>query len=321
MNQEIYKNIIEKIKNSRTIAIFMHNSPDGDCIGSAVALEELCKKLGKRTDLIIQDKIPKKYSPIVGSNRVNKVITPHEGKMYDLAILVDCADSKRTVNNLRRYAKFLIVLDHHKVSKPFGDIYLYEPVAATGIIVYKIIKQFSELSPTICNAIYCTILCDTSNFSNRNIDSETHSVCADLLKHGADIDIINQIYQIKTKSFLMLLGSVLQDIEIDAQYGIVSLIIHRDSIKNANAFDHEASMIINYITNIEDCDISFLFIEGINNVRISGRSNTKPVRPILEHFGGGGHDNASGCAIDGKSINYAASEVLEYARNYLNSIK
>ena len=142
MSLDIRKLIVKKLsqKNVRTVAIAMHNSPDGDAIGSAVALEKSLLKLGKKVDIIMQNKISSSYAKIIGENRVNKLYTPHENKVYDVVILVDCADPDRTVDGICDMGRFLICIDHHYGCPAFGDLYLYERAASAGMIVYKIVK-------------------------------------------------------------------------------------------------------------------------------------------------------------------------------------
>lgn len=311
--------IIKKIKSARTIAIFMHDSPDGDCMGSAVALEETCKMLNKNVELIVQDRIPKRFSPIMGEKRVEKIIMPKEGKMYDLAILVDCADPKRTVPNLKKISKTLIVIDHHPIDKPYGDLYLYSPVAATGMIIFDIIKSLVTPTTTIATAIYFSIVSDTGGFKNDNMDSNVHRVCSELMDMDADIKSIKRIFETKSLSFVKLLGCVLKNVQLDKKYKITTLMVTRDQIKESGASDNEVAMLIDYIRDIDSSDISFLFIEGYSNIRVRARSNFSSVKNILSHFGGGGHEKAAGCAIDSINIEYVKDQIVSYTKKYIDN--
>lgn len=315
----IENEVIKKIKSARTIAIFMHDSPDGDCMGSAVALEEACKMLNKNVELIIQDRIPKRFSPIMGEKRVEKIIMPKEGKMYDLAILVDCADPKRTVSNLKKISKKLIVIDHHPMDKPYGDLYLYSPVAATGMIIFDIVKKLVTPNETIATAIYFSIVSDTGGFKNDNMTSSVHTMCSELMEIGANIKSIKNIFETKSLSFVKLLGCVLKNIHLDSKYKITSLVVTRDQIRESGASDNEVAMLIDYIRDIDNSDISYLFIEGYNNIRVRARSKFASVKNILSHFGGGGHELAAGCAIDSLNIDYVRDQVISYTKKYIDS--
>lgn len=313
--------VIKKIKDrsTKSIAIVMHNKPDGDAIGSAIALEQALKNYGKKiVDLLIYDKIHERYAPIVGENRVNKIITPPEGRKYDLLIMVDFSDPYRTKFDVKRLAKFIIVLDHHIYNEPFGDLYVCEKVAATGILIYKIIKSLTPITPSIANSLYLAVRSDTGSFKNSNTDSKAHQIVSELLVYGAEIDVINNIYDSRNLSFVKLMGNTLSNVKFDKKNKIVYLSVTRANIKVSGANDDEVSLLIDQIRNIKDCDITFLFIEGINNVRISSRSKISPVNKILEHFGGGGHPRAAGCAIEGLCIEEVVMKVLDYTREFLN---
>jgi Exopolyphosphatase-related proteins len=320
MNDLRYE-ILKKIrdKNTRSIAIVMHNKPDGDAIGSAIALEKALKNYGKKiVDLIIHDKIHERFAPVVGSNRVNKIILPPEGRRYDLLIMVDFSDPTRTISNIKKRAKFIIVIDHHVHSKPFGNIYLCEKAAATGILIYKIIKSLTPISPEIATALYLAIRSDTGSYKNSNTDSKAHQITSELLIYGASIETVNSIYESRSFSFIKLMGSTLLNVKLDKKYKIAYLIVTRYDIELSGSPEDEISMLIDQIRGIKDCDMAFLFIEGIHNVRISARSKNRPVNKILEHFGGGGHAKAAGCAIEGEFVNDIAYKVIEYAKECID---
>ena len=122
MSLEIRRLIVKTIldKNIKTIAIAMHNSPDGDSIGSAIAFEKALSKIGKKVDVLIHNKISDHYAPIVGNHRVNKIFTPSHGKVYDLLFIVDCADPDRTVDNVKKIAKKKIRTEYPKLISTFS---------------------------------------------------------------------------------------------------------------------------------------------------------------------------------------------------------
>ncbi|AEO93519.1 DHH phosphoesterase [Bacillus phage G] len=311
--------VLEKEIND--IAIVMHNKPDGDSLGSSVALEESLLRLGKKVDLIIHNKIPKKYKSIVGKNRVNRKILPSFGKHYDLLIMVDFSDPTRTVNNVENLSNFIVVLDHHIANLPYGDLYICEDCSATGMLVYKIIEKIDKITPTIATAIYLSIIADTNNFRNQNTTSETLALSSKLLSFGANIEVVNSIMDDKSLAYMKLIGLTFKDIEYDANYKITYLVITRDKIKASGATGEEVSSLIDQIRWVKDSDITFLFIEGISNVRISARSNKTPVNDILKNFGGGGHRNAAGCAINGAFIHTVVYDVLKYSKGYIDNVK
>lgn len=307
--------VINKIKdkNTRSIGIIMHNKPDGDSIGSALALEIALKKIGKKVvDIIIHDKINSKFAPFVGEKRVNRKIYPPEGRKYDLLLMVDFSDPKRTMEGIRRISKFVIVIDHHVLNKPYGDIYLCENTASTGVIVYELIKKLTDITPDIASAIYLTLRSDTDNFKNANTNDNAHQIAAELLQNGADIDLVNKVYENKSFQYIQLMGNTLSEVKVNKKYKIAYLIVTRDKIKKSGVLDEEVPLLINEFRYIKDVDIAFLFIEGITNVRVCGRSRQSSINTVLEKFGGGGHPKASGCAFKDMYILDVVNDVLDF---------
>lgn len=321
MSYEIRKKVIQQIRRARTIAIFMHNAPDGDCIGSAFAMEEACKNIGKNVDVIIHNKISSKYEPLIGEKRTNRIIKPKEGKKYDLAILLDCADPNRTFFNIEKLCKQLIVIDHHPNKTSYGNIYLYENSCSTGAMIYRIIKQFTDVTPSIASYLYLAIASDTHFFRNHNTTQNSHQISSELIKKGANVRLITEILESKTREFFNLLSVVIPHMKVDRKKKITTLSITRDQIKSCKAFDSDAAMIIDYIKDINTTDVTLLFIEGITNIRIRARGKNTKVNEMLEHFGGGGHEKAAGCAIDSVDLKFIENEVTEYAKSYLEDKK
>lgn len=306
-------------KRNRNIVIAMHNNPDGDAIGSAVALEKTLLKLNKNVDIILQNRISPCYSKIIGENRVNKIYIPPMGRIYDVLIIVDCSDLNRTIENVRKIAKFVVVIDHHFGAKPFGNIYHYEKAASTGIIIYNIIKRMVTIDEDIANALYLTIRSDTGSFKNSNTDVKAHEIAGELIFKGANINLINEIYENKTLSFIKLLGNTLTDICYDQQYKITHLSVRYEQIKKSNSNYEEASMLIDYIRGVNNSDITFLFIESNDAVRIKARSRYTNVAEILSNFNGGGHPTAAGAIVYSDDVYTVSDKIIKYTKEYINN--
>lgn len=320
MSLEIRKKIINLVKDKRVrnIAIVMHNNPDGDCIGSAVALEEALKTINKKVDIILQNKIPKKYAPIIGENRINKYILPFEGKHYDIAFVLDVAEFERTYYDIQFIASKIVIIDHHLNNNiPNVDYYLNEYDSSTGMTIYKMIKYLVPVSKTIATSIYLTIRSDTSNFKNSNTKSKTHAMASELLMFGADIKVINNIYDDKTISYIKLLSLTLNNIKFDVQNKLAYLIISKSDISLANSNMREAGLIIDIMKTIENVDIALLFIENNNQVVIKARSREIDVCTTMKEFGGGGHKCSAGCILTSDDIYITKEKVVS---SIINSI-
>ncbi len=313
MSLETRKNIVRLIKSKyvKNIAIVMHNNPDGDCIGSAVALEEALKRNNKRVDIIIHNKIPKKFSPIIGENRVEKYIIPHSERHYDLAFILDVADFNRTYYDIKYMASKIIIIDHHLNHKvPRVEYYLNENDSSTGITVYKLIKQLSPITKSIATAIYLTIRDDTGNFKNSNTTSQAMFIASELLLNDADVQLVNGIYDYKTLSYMKLLTNVLRNIKIDKEHKILHLTISKSDIVDSNSNLKEAGLVIDLLKTIENIEICLLFVEGNSNVTVKARSKEYNVNTIISDFGGGGHKTASACVLPSDDIYITRDKIV-----------
>jgi phosphoesterase RecJ-like protein len=169
--------------------------------------------------------------------------------------------------------------------------------------------------------LYLTIRSDTNSFKNNNTDSKAHEIASELLFKGANLQLINDIYDNKTLSLLRLMGYSFANIYYDRQYKIVYLIIRMDQIKKAQSNYEEASMLIDYIRGINDVEIAFLFLESSDdNVRIKARSKSVNVSEIMSQFDGGGHPTAAGTMIYCDDIYKVVENVILCAKKYIDKI-
>ena len=308
-----------KNKNNRNVAIIMHDSPDGDCIGSAVALEEALKYNNKKVDIILHNKVSEKFSSIIGENRVNKYIFPYEDKYYDLIFILDVCDFHRTYYEILKKGKKKIIIDHHLNDYiPKVDCYLNNLDSSTGMTLYNIIKSICPITKTIATALYLTLRSDTEDFKNSSTNSKTLMIASELLQYGADIDIINDIYEYKTYSYILLLNRTLSNLKIDFENKIAYLIIQQYDIKECGSNMKEAGSIIDLIKSIKDIEMAFIFIESNDQIVVKARSKNVDIVDIIKNFGGGGHKCSAGCIINSDDIYRTKDKVINYAINSIS---
>ena len=303
MSIHIYDEIVNLLidENNCNIGIAMHDSPDGDCVGSAIALEESLLQIGKNVTIICHNKVSSIYKDIFGINRVDK-ITITDDSYFDIIVLLDCCDVNRTVSGIESMCDNLIIIDHHDNCEPFGDIYLYEKSPSTGVILYNIIKKFAKITPEIATALYLTIRSDTGCFKNNNTSSIAHKTAGKLISHGADIQLINKIYDGKSLSFLKLMGNSFNEIIFERDYGIIYLIINYRSIRMSGSTYKEASNLIDLIKNVDGSDVAYLFLINKDKTIVKGRSSDNvDIAKIMTKFDGGGHKNAAGAIMSGSN--------------------
>jgi len=295
--------IIQSIIDVNNIAIVMHDNPDSDAIGSAIALENALKQMNKQVTIITQNKIKKKYLDVFGKNRVNKINIPND--FFDILFVLDCSEECRINLDIRDYSNKIIVIDHHNGFEPYGDIYWCEDVIANSMLIYKLIKMMMDvglnvlLNSKIATALYMGIRSDSFNFRNPNVTPETHEICSELLKYNADTEYINELEKY-SRGILKLEIFAFNSLLYDEHYKIIYTIITKDMIDSTHSTFEDASQIIDVLKLIKNVDVALLFISAKGKIYIKARSTKYNVSKVMKQFGGGGHKLAAGavCCSD-----------------------
>lgn len=295
--------ILVEMKNSEKIVIMAHEFPDGDAIGSMLAMSLALKSLGKKPDVIVKE-FPRIFDFLPGANEVKKDLGTEK---YDLAISLDCADLKRLVG--KEYfenAKKTIVIDHHSTNSMYGDFDYVNPVSPAcceilaGMFQYYNIPIDIELG----SCILAGIITDTGGFKYSGVTPETFEFTADLLRKGVNVsDIYQRVLETKTKSNFELIRRATNRLEF-FENGKISFtyITKKDEEEvHAEAGDHEG--IVENGRSVEGVEVSAFIREREKNVyKISlrtGNNSDINVSDICYVFGGGGHPRAAGATIQG----------------------
>ncbi len=312
-------NILEEIKKAQTIILLTHEAPDGDAIGSTLAMKTALKTLGKESDVIIKE-FPRTFEFLPNAKEIKQ---ESEIKKYDLAVSLDCTDLRRLVG--REYfeeAKRTIVIDHHGTNSMFGDINFVNPVApACCEILVGMLTYFNiEITKEIGTCILTGIITDTGGFKNQGTTSETFEFTAELLRKGVKVsEIYRKVLEIKTRGNFELLKRTLNRMEI-LENGKVAFtyITNQDEEEvNIEIGDHEG--LVEEGRRIEGVEVS-IFIRQKNHedsYKVSMRSNSYVnVSDICYVFGGGGHPKAAGCLIQG-NIEQVKEKLLKEIRKVI----
>lgn len=319
-NKVIHR-ILKVVKNNHYFFITAHLRPDGDTIGSEIALAKWLKKLGKKVTVANVDPVPKIYHFLPGVNLIQK--RKKIFNSFEVAFILECSEPERIggIIDFKKQSGLIINIDHHARSKSYGDINWFDPKAsATTEQIYKLIKT-SKKNFTRDEAIslYVGLLTDTGKFQQHNTTPKTHQIAAELLKYGIKPEEIHQkIYATKSLSSLRLLGLSLSNLKLTGQgkiaYQEVTRGMHRET-----HYPEEDEEIINYPLSVPHVEVSILFREMFNKekneVKVGFRSRNKiDVHKIAQHFGGGGHFSASGCTLEG-NLNKIKKLVINYVKN------
>lgn len=295
--------ILVEINNAEKIAIMAHETPDGDAIGSILAMYLALKKIGKKPDAIIKE-FPKTFQFLPGSKEVKQ---SSEVDSYDLAIALDCADVKRLAG--KEYfekAKKTIVIDHHGTNTMYGDLNFVNPVSpACCEILAGMIEYFDiPIDTEIGTCILTGIITDTGGFKYSSVTPETFEFTAELLRKGVNVsDIYQKVLETKTRANYELLKRASNRLELLEDGKVAFTYINGKDLEEVNAKvgDHEG--IVESGRSIEGVKVSvFVREKEPNTWKVSMRSGNESnvnVSDICYIFGGGGHIRAAGATIIG----------------------
>ena len=311
----IAKKIIQIFEKNETFLISGHIHPDGDTVGSELALASWLRKKGKNVDIISSDPVPKEFYFLSG---VKKVLSKPLNRNYDVGVLLECPDISRVGSFIKdvNFGK-MVNIDHHPepIKKTLkSDCSLIDPkVSSCCELIYFIMKCASYVpskDEAIC--LYSGIITDTGRMQQANTTPEALEIAAALLRRGVDpVQIYRNIYAAKTLANLKLLGSALGTLKTDGNVSYMK--ITRSMYKKTNSLPQDSEEIINYAGKIAGTRVFGLFREQIsrkNIIKISLRSfDNADVNAVARNYGGGGHFHASGFELKG-SVDEVIKKVL-----------
>lgn len=296
--------IFELINNSNSILILTHENPDGDAVGSALAIYNFLSSINKSVDMLILD-VPNTFNFLPS---INKVVDK-SNKIYDLGIVVDCSSIDRIgqSNNEFNNCKNTICIDHHLTNTNFCNINMVNSLSSScSQVLYYLFKDLKiSITKEIGISLATGLLTDTNGFKNSNIDSKSFQMVMELIDNEIDIsDIYNKVLCKKSIAQHELMKIAIKRLELYDNGKIAfSYITSRDMKKvGAKNGDHEGLVEIG--RDISGVMVS-VFIRVEDSVYISLRSNgLVDVSIIAQKFGGGGHKMAAGakCNLSFKKV-------------------
>ena len=311
--------ILKQIQKAEKIVILTHESPDGDAVGSSLAMKLIIEKLEKTADVIIPE-----YSRLFNFlPSAEEIMTDSKIKNYDLAISVDCATLKRMAK--KEYfenAKSTIVIDHHGSNTMYGDLNYVNPASPACCEVLAGMLKYYEIDITkdIGTCLMTGIITDTGGFRHVGITPETFEFTADLIRLGVDVpDIYKRTLNTKTRANFELSKRVMDRMEIleDGKVTFTYMNKKDEEEVGAEPGDHEGLVEIG--RDIEGVEVSIFIRQKENEeaYKISMRSGNKVnVSDICFLFGGGGHPRAAGALIQG-NVEQVKEKLMKEVRKAL----
>ena len=315
--------IVDAIRARQRFVVSSHERPDGDSIGSELAMVYALRALGKTVRVVNRHPAPPPMQAFPGVPDI-EIANQIDGE-FDAAIVMECGDLARTgVTGLDRF--FVINIDHHPDNTGYGDIRWFdESAAACGEMVFTLICALDvPLTVDIATHIYLAILTDTGAFRYGHISPRTFDICRQAIEAGVNPgDLAGRVYDSNNMGRLKLFGSVLRGMQIDASGRIAIVYVDHEMAAEAGGTYEDTEGLVNLPLTVKEIQAVVFFkqLEG-EEYRLSLRSKGDvDVGSVAKQFNGGGHKNAAGCTATGpieslrKQFVQLIDEAIESAAN------
>ncbi|TAI49320.1 DHH family phosphoesterase [Flagellimonas allohymeniacidonis] len=311
MNFEDITTIKSLLSSPQNIAIIPHKNPDGDAIGSCLALYHFLKKKGHQVSVVSPNDYPKFLKWLPGNEHIlnfekENGVASKKVKEANLIFTLDFNDLSRTgsmENFLKGANADFIMIDHHQQPSDYAKVtYSDVSMSSTCEMVYNFMEFLGEtnlITEPIATALYLGIMTDTGSFKYRSTSSRTHRVVADLIDKGANnMEIHQKVYDTNSPSRLHLLGIALNNMVILDEFRTAYITLSQEEL-NANHFKKgDTEGFVNYGLTLENIIFAVIFIEnkeeGIIKMSLRSAGDFSVNEFARNHFNGGGHTNAAG---------------------------
>lgn len=291
--------IAQALRTGERFLVCSHARPDGDAVGSILAMGMMLEQMGKRADLVSADGVPAVYRSLPGAaliQHVQRIYGP-----YDAVILLECDSVERSrLRGLEGY--YLINIDHHLSGRNYAHLnWIDHEAASAGELVYRLVKAAgAEVTPEMARCLYTTLLTDTGGFSYGAVRASTFELARELVLAGADpVETAREVCLSTPLSKVLVLGAALSHLKRDGR--VAWLWVTDEEMARTCAAEEDCEGIVNVAVGI--CGVeAAVFLRELpeRRVRLSLRSKGKTnVAAIAQRLGGGGHGNAAGCTLDG----------------------
>jgi bifunctional oligoribonuclease and PAP phosphatase NrnA len=294
--------IADEIRRRQRFILSSHVRPDGDAIGSQLAMAFALGRLGKEVRLVNRDAPPAPLMVFPGVSRIE--VASRIDDAGDAVIVLECGELSRTgVEGLER--GFVINIDHHLGNTSYGALNWFDPTAAAcGEMVFELVRELGvQLTPDIATHVYIAILTDTGSFHYSSISPRTFDICRQCVEAGIDPPAIARaIFDSNNLGRLKLFGAVLSKMELDASGRVATVYVDQKLANECGGTYEDTEGIVNLPLTVKEIEAVAFFKEAAtDDWRVSMRSKGEvDVNAIAQEFGGGGHKNASGCTATGK---------------------
>lgn len=314
------------ILEAETIALCAHVNPDGDTVGSVLALKMGLEQLGKKVDAFCQDKIPGSLSMLRGAESFRLPETAADER-FDLLIAVDVSDKGRlgTCSMLLDKARILAQIDHHGTNPCYAGVNSVDPHAtATGLLIKQQLDVMGvQLDVEMAKCLYAAIATDSGNFAFNSVTDEAFEVMADLMRAGLSLSEMNRrLFRQREKAQVLLMSRALNSLQFHMDGCLTAMTLSLEDFAQCQALPEHADTIVNMGLDMQGVQMALLARETAQGkIKMSLRA-VEPARVdgVAAHFGGGGHAQAAGCTLDGP-LDVAAARVISAMKKALDEDK
>ena len=317
-----FSEVCDKLAEKKNTIILFHVRPDGDAVGSALAMKVLLEAAGSRTCCVCANEIPQRLGFLSeGIQKSSLVEAIPDDFKAERIISVDTASSAQLGDMFELYGdKIDFMIDHHTKGEPYADYYVAADAAATGEIVFDISREFlsrgivSEISQKIDFCLYAAISSDTGCFKYSNVTPKTHICSAELLKSGVDAAQINRLlFDSKSMEVLAVEKAGFDTLKMFHNGKIAVVFFTYQMKQKLGVLDEHLETLIDVARSVEGVDVAVAVRQPgpDKTFRVSTRSsNAVDVSAVCSYFGGGGHIRAAGCTIVADCIEHVADLVI-----------
>ena len=316
---ESIQSLLTALYGQSRILVTSHARPDGDAIGSALALGEVLDQLGHTVDIVFADPVPEAYATLPNVKRIRHAadVGNYADGGPSAVVVLEC-DSIRRTGLLGLEGRLLFNIDHHASGRDFGAVnWIDEKACAVAEMVYRLaVAAEVEITPSMATCLYTAVLSDTGSFTYPLTTADTFGLAYALTLKGANPSkIARDVLFTSPLSKIKLLGTALSNMECDRK--VAWSWVMQEDMDRAKAVPEDCEGVVNHLISIAGVESAVFFRElpGQNKFRLSIRSKGRvDVALVAEHFGGGGHRTASGCTMDGP-LSVATELVVKQLRD------
>jgi phosphoesterase RecJ-like protein len=322
VNRNSFAEIGRALRDNKKFAVLSHVRPDGDALGSTLALALALKEMGKEVRAWNEEGMLEKYSFLSGAQILTRPSAI--GEEFDVAIALDTATQNRlgTAAAAVRTAKLWINVDHHPSNPGYGDLVYIDPIApATGQILFELMQaEKFPIGTAVAENLYAAISTDTGSFQYPNTTARTFEIAGELVRAGVDVGRLSQLlYENYPKRRMDLLRELLTTMQFGCDDKLAWFSLSQATAQSVGALPEDNEGLIDHLRAIRGVIVAIFFEElAEGKVRVSMRSKNPAVDvcAICQSFGGGGHTLAAGARVRG-SLADVSQKIVEKACEFI----